>query len=395
MPRTHPEVTAATAKELYANAINCASPECDRPLYRVNEDRSRTLNTRIAHICARQEYGPRWDPEMSPEANRSVDNLLVLCIEHADEVDRPERVGLYPVALLHEWKAQQLALFDERQGGGWDITQEEAEEVIRESTSLEVSIQGEVINLGGAGGQALSAGGGGGAAIGRGAKGGEGGPGGPIRINLRGEAGVAPGAGGGGAGYIDPDSPLFWQGGDQMPTFGSFSFLGIDGQDGGDTTFGPADGGEVLRAKGGRGGLAGTGNRSKSDKLVASALMLVNYVEFRENFAYITGTGFQQYHVLNLRDPLTLTGMITLEGGGVPLGEYALTVEAWDPQNNVATSVRLVFEVSRTGDILRMCFRFTLRVVVNIFGMWTIVARHEDRELARLPIVFAQGVPGT
>src|ERR1022692_425249 len=96
MSNTHPGVTDATSKELYANALNCAYPGCDRPLYRVNADGSRTLNSRIAHICARQEGGPRWNSAMSSEANRSAGNLLLLCIEHADEIDQPGRVSLYP-----------------------------------------------------------------------------------------------------------------------------------------------------------------------------------------------------------------------------------------------------------------------------------------------------------
>ena len=212
---------------------------------------------------------------MSSKDNRSVSNLLMLCIEHADEIDQPARAGMYPTAVLHEWKSQQLAYFDEHKNG-WQITQSEAEEVIGESTRQEITIQAEVINLGGLGGAALGAGGGAGGAIGQGARGGRGGKGGkrskngPIRINLKGGDGRAPGAGGGGSGGIDPDSPLFWRGGDTMPTFGSFSFLGIDGNDGGDTTFGPAGGEPLLRARGGKGALVGTGKRSVSEIISVS-----------------------------------------------------------------------------------------------------------------------------
>ena len=331
---------------------------------------------------------------MSSKANRSVSNLLLLCIEHADEIDQPSRVDLHPTPLLYEWKRQQLAYFDERKNG-WKITQAEAEEVIRESTRLEVAIQADVVNLGGHGGAAPSSGGGGGGAIGRGVRGGKGGKGGPVRINLGGGAGDAPGAGGGGAGSIDPDSPLFWRGGDTMPTFGSSSFLGIDGQAGGDTTFGPADGGPLARAKGGKGGLAGTGNRSVSEKLAASSLMLANYVEFRDIFAYVTGACFQLYNVLNLGDALNFAGIVVLECGGVEVGEYGFTVAALDPQNNEASSVKLAFKISKTGDILRTSYKFSIPVTVGAFGMWTIVLRHGNRELARLPIVVQQGIPGT
>ena len=328
---------------------------------------------------------------MSAEDNRSVDNLILLCIEHADEIDQPQRVSLYPPEVLREWKREQLARFDEHTDG-WEITPSEARKVIQESASLELSMQAGVIYLGGMGGNASSSGGGGGAAIGKGAKGGKGGPGGPIRINLGGMPGSAPGAGGGGAGFIDPDSPLFWNGAG-MPTFGASSYLGVDGNDGGDTTFGPVDDGRVLRARGGEGARAGTGIRSKSDRLVVSALMLANHVELRENFGYVTGTGFAFYNVLNLNDILIFNGMLALECGGVQVGEYALTLEALDPQNNVASTVRFVFAVTEAGDLLRILFKFALQVTVNQFGMWTIVVRHEDRELARLPVVVKQGAP--
>jgi transcriptional regulator with XRE-family HTH domain len=393
-PKEHPPVTIATAKELYANALTCAYPGCGRPLYRVNEDGTRTLNSRISHICARQEGGPRWDPEMSSEENRSVNNLLLLCIEHADEIDQPQRSSLYSVSVLHNWKREQLARVDEH-ASGYKIINSEAREVIRESASLELQLTAEVINLGGEGGNAPSSGGGGGAAIGKGAKGGKGGSGGPITINLRGESGRAPGAGGGGAGFIDPDSPLFWKG-QGMPTFGESSFLGLDGADGGDTTISSMDDGRVLlRAKGGQGAKAGTGIRSSSDKLAVSTLMLANYIEFQGSFGYVTGTGFSYYNVLNLKDPLALNGLLTLECGGAPPGEYGLTFEAVDPEDNVMSTITFVFQIIKAGDILRMMFKFSLSVVVNQFGMWTIVARHEERELARLPIVIKQGVSGT
>lgn len=391
-PREHPPVSIATVKELYANALKCAFPGCDRPLYRANEDGSRTLNSRISHICARRVGGPRWDPEMSPEENRSVDNLLLLCIEHSYEVDEPERVNLYPAELLRNWKREQVTLSDERKGG-WKITQSEARKVIRQSTNLELAMEAGVINLGGRGGNAPGSGGGGGGAIGKVGKAGKGGRGGPITINLNGQPGRAPGVGGGGAGSIDPDSPLFWKG-QGTPTIGEWRYLGLDGADGGDTTVTSMDDGRVLlRARGGKGARAGTEIRSKNSKIAVSTLMLANYIEFRENFGYVTGTGFNFYNILNLKDPLTFSGLLTLECGGVPAGEYGLTLEALDPENVVASTVTFVFRITKPGDIMRMMFKFGFSVWVNQFGMWTIVARHEDRELARLPIAVKQGVP--
>jgi hypothetical protein len=181
-----------------------------------------------------------------------------------------------------------------------------------------------------------------------------------------------------------------------MPTFGSSLFLGIDGNDGGDTTVARADTGEILiRAGGGKGGLVGTGNRSESEKITVSALILANYVEFRDGFAYIIGTGFQLYRILNLTNQLNISGIAVLECGGVPTGEYGFTVAALDPMGTENSSVKLVFEVQQTGDILRGMYSFSIQVKVCEFGKWTIAVHHGKRQLARLPIVIQQGPPGS
>ena len=173
-----------------------------------------------------------------------------------------------------------------------------------------------------------------------------------------------------------------------MPTFGSFSFLGIDGNDGGDTTFGPAGGEPLLRAKGGKGGLVGTGKRSVSEKVIVSSLLLANYVEFREIFGYITGACFQHYNILNLGDNHSFTGIAVLEFGGTPTGEYGITVAALDPENREVSSVKFAFNVSKAGDILRIACKFSVRVTVKMFGMWTIAVRHGSKDLARLRGLF-------
>jgi hypothetical protein len=393
LPIEHPAPTAATVRELYGNAFGCANPECRKPLYRSNSDGTRTLNSRVTHICARRENGPRWDPEMSPDENRSVRNLLLTCIEDAYEVDDPERVDLYGRELLLSWKEQQLAEYD-RTREAWLITNEEAVDVIRQSLQAEVFIQGETINLGGQGGQAPGAGGSGGSAIGRGAIGGRGGPGGPININAGGLPGAAPGAGGGGAGRIDPESPLLWRGPGRTPTVGIYEFLGTDSEDGGDTTFGPDDNGRVLRARGGLGARAGTGVRSYSEKLSVSALLLANHIEIQGAFFSLLSGGFAHYNVVNLNDRLTFVGLAVLEGGEAPEGEYGLAISAVGPDGESRRTVTVAIKIVKPGDILRTSFQFSISVQVNDFGMWAIVARHEGRELARLPVAIQQGLPG-
>jgi hypothetical protein len=152
------------------------TPLCRQPLYRIDsETGARILNSRIAHICARRERGPRWDPRMSAAQNRSADNLIQLCIEHSFEIDDPNRVDDFPIELLHEWKKRQLTDFD-RRGQGWNLSDAEADEAIQVSV--------EVVSLGGEGGRHIGAGGGGGAGVGPGARGGPGGAGGSIHLHV-------------------------------------------------------------------------------------------------------------------------------------------------------------------------------------------------------------------
>jgi hypothetical protein len=393
LPIEHPPPTEAAVKELYANAIGCANPQCKAPLYRLNSDDTRTLNSRVAHICARRENGPRWDTEMSSEENRSVSNLLVMCIPHSYEVDDPQRVHLFSKKLLRSWKERQLAEYDETRNG-WRLTDAEAEEVIRESYAAEVIIQGDTINLGGQGGQAPSAGGAGGTAIGRGAIGGRGGPGGPMTINLGGGPGEAPGAGGGGAAGINPESELLWRGPGRTPTVGRHEYLGMDSQGGGDTTISDAEGNVLLRAKGGQAALAGSGIRSTSDRFTVSALLLANHIEVIGAYVSLLSGGFAHYNVLNLNDQLTFVGLIVFEGGGVQEGEYAFTIQVLAPDGTIANTATPVFRVVRTGDIVRIILQFSMPAQVVTFGMWMIIALHESRVLMRLPVAIQQGITG-
>jgi hypothetical protein len=153
MPIVHPRPTESTAKELYARALGCAFPGCSEPLYRdVPGQGSRQLNSRIAHICARSEGGPRWDPAMSAEDNRAVPNLVLLCLKHADEIDAADRVEEYPADLLSEWKAAQVTA-SAKAVDRWRLTDDEAAEVIEKSfPPTTISVQGETIIVGGTGG---------------------------------------------------------------------------------------------------------------------------------------------------------------------------------------------------------------------------------------------------
>nr|MDT0666908.1 hypothetical protein [Micromonospora sp. DSM 115978] len=93
----------------------------------MNDDTGDTLlNSRVSHICARSEGGPRWDPGMSEDENRSASNLIPMCMEHADEIDVTP--GHYPVEMLHQWKRAQIAEHLKVQKS-WPLTDDEAEQI--------------------------------------------------------------------------------------------------------------------------------------------------------------------------------------------------------------------------------------------------------------------------
>jgi hypothetical protein len=103
----HPRPTGATVRELYATAQRCGRPGCMQTLYRTGEAGARILNCQVAHIHARRENGPRLNPAMTADENRGYDNLIVLCLAHASEIDlTPDR---FPAQTLREWKAIQVA----------------------------------------------------------------------------------------------------------------------------------------------------------------------------------------------------------------------------------------------------------------------------------------------
>jgi hypothetical protein len=124
----HRNPTPATVRQLYGTAFECGEPGCHEDLYKVREEAGeRILNSHVAHIHARSEGGPRWDPDMSEADNRDSGNLLLLCLFHAWEVDQiPDQ---YPADLLRRWKSAQLADY-RRVRKSWIVTDAEALEAL-------------------------------------------------------------------------------------------------------------------------------------------------------------------------------------------------------------------------------------------------------------------------
>jgi hypothetical protein len=149
----HPLPKETIVKYLYAHAFRCAYDGCRRPLYRVDEQTgARVLNSRVCHINARREGGPRWDPGQSADDNRSEQNLVLMCVEHANTIDEQTTLRAYPADLLRQWKAKQLEEY-ERLKQGWVIDTEMAQEAIEASSSYaEIIIRDSTVHLGGEGG---------------------------------------------------------------------------------------------------------------------------------------------------------------------------------------------------------------------------------------------------
>jgi hypothetical protein len=84
---------------------------------------------------------------MSAAENRSYENLVVLCIVHADLVDQKKLVAEYPVEMLREWKSAQVAAWkraaNANPAAGWQLTDDQATEVVEESErTVHVTVHG-------------------------------------------------------------------------------------------------------------------------------------------------------------------------------------------------------------------------------------------------------------
>ena len=79
----------------------CADPDCERKLIAKDGE---TIVSKICHIEAASENGPRYNPEMDDEDRRHFDNLILLCDECHSVIDNPENEEKFSVELLKSWK---------------------------------------------------------------------------------------------------------------------------------------------------------------------------------------------------------------------------------------------------------------------------------------------------
>lgn len=94
------EPSLQTVKRLFALSTNrCAFPTCISPIIAP----SGSVIGKICHINARSKGGPRYDAKQSDEERNSFANLVLMCGNHHDQIDKqPE---LYTAEVLREIKA--------------------------------------------------------------------------------------------------------------------------------------------------------------------------------------------------------------------------------------------------------------------------------------------------
>ena len=81
----------------------CAAPNCTRALIARDQE---TIISKICHIEAAKENGPRYNPNMTDDDRRHFNNLILLCDECHSIIDNKENESNYPVSLLSEWKKE-------------------------------------------------------------------------------------------------------------------------------------------------------------------------------------------------------------------------------------------------------------------------------------------------
>jgi hypothetical protein len=99
----HRHPTPNTQKNVLAASGNqCAFLGCTKLIFDIDHE---TLIGTIAHIRARCENGPRFDPLQGEDDNRSFGNLVALCAEHSKIIDGP-KWNDFSVQTLQTWKAE-------------------------------------------------------------------------------------------------------------------------------------------------------------------------------------------------------------------------------------------------------------------------------------------------
>ncbi len=122
-------------KEILAKRVGyrCSNPNCRQLTSGPQSDPDKALNIGVAaHITAASPGGPRYNPRLSSEERKSLENGIWLCQNHAKLIDNDEVI--YTVDILNEWKrlSESAALLEiERTASDTEVTPDNDVECIR------------------------------------------------------------------------------------------------------------------------------------------------------------------------------------------------------------------------------------------------------------------------
>src|SRR5436190_20467239 len=92
-------------------AYRCSKPDCRIQTSGPSETRASgvAITGVAAHISGASPKGPRYDPDLTPDQRKSLDNGVWLCASHATLIDTDD--DRWPPALLESWRirAEELA----------------------------------------------------------------------------------------------------------------------------------------------------------------------------------------------------------------------------------------------------------------------------------------------
>ncbi|CQJ36213.1 hypothetical protein QVN82_10980 [Yersinia enterocolitica] len=116
------DFSAKTIRTLQERAgCRCSMPGCGAVTIGPSEESSeKSINLGVAaHICAAAPKGKRYDPNMTTEERRHIENGIWLCVLHSVLIDRD--VISYPVEVLHAMKIahEEAIKLENRSGQGF------------------------------------------------------------------------------------------------------------------------------------------------------------------------------------------------------------------------------------------------------------------------------------
>lgn len=114
------------------SAGTCYWPGCPEPIVRQVEGTYK-IALEIAHICALNATGERYDPRMTDDERNAFANLIFLCHPHHQVIDERGAAKKWPAELLRQWKTDRERNGVQQLRGLRHLTEERLAEVINQA----------------------------------------------------------------------------------------------------------------------------------------------------------------------------------------------------------------------------------------------------------------------